>query len=168
MTPSSSKIYEVEKFNGRSSFSLWKIRVRSFLVLQRLSKVIDAVFSEEIKESEKPSSSKVEKVKEVKKLNQDDNVDAPVQQQSYNIAIGRENGVINRPRRFTNVVDRNPLRYVNLVKFALSVVENIDVLEPNSYKEDISNSEGQKVIGCNEFSKERKAIKGLKHQDISE
>lgn len=54
-------------------------------------------------------------VEEVQNVNQDDIVDAPVQQQSYSIATGREKRVINRPKRFANVIDENLLEYANFV-----------------------------------------------------
>ena len=53
MSSSSSTKYEVEKFDGGSSFSLWKIRMKSSLVLQGLWKAIDEDFPEEMKEAEK-------------------------------------------------------------------------------------------------------------------
>lgn len=53
MSPSSSTKYEVEKFDGGSSFSLWKIRMKSSLVLQGLWKAIEEVFREEMKATEK-------------------------------------------------------------------------------------------------------------------
>lgn len=50
-----------------------------------------------------PSSSEEE---EVQNINQEDNIETYVQQ-SYNFATGREKRVINRPKRFANVVDKN-------------------------------------------------------------
>lgn len=76
-------------------------------------------------------------------VNQDDIVDAPVQQQSYSIATGREKRVINRPKRFANVVDENLLGHANFVEFALSVAETINVLKP---KEVISSSKADQWI----------------------
>ncbi|KAJ4849749.1 hypothetical protein Tsubulata_046314 [Turnera subulata] len=43
---SSSAKYEIEKFDGGSSFSLWKIRMRSSLVLQGLWKAVSENFPE--------------------------------------------------------------------------------------------------------------------------
>jgi len=60
-------------------------------------------------------------MEEVQNLNQDDNVDAPIQQQPNNIATCSEKRVINRLKRFANVVDENLFGYANLVEFALSV-----------------------------------------------
>src|SRR3954462_4396207 len=45
--------YEVSKFHGGTSFSLWKIRMRSSLVLQGLRKAIEEKFSDDSTESEK-------------------------------------------------------------------------------------------------------------------
>src|SRR3954471_5457314 len=45
--------YEVPKFDGGTSFSLWKIRMRSSLVLQGLWKAIEEKFSDDSSESEK-------------------------------------------------------------------------------------------------------------------
>src|SRR5262249_50761820 len=53
MASTSSAKYEVEKFVGRTSFSLWTIRMRSSLILQGLWKAIEEKFSEDMKESEK-------------------------------------------------------------------------------------------------------------------
>ncbi len=50
---SSSIKYEVEKFDGALSFSLWKIKIKSFLILQGLWKAIEVNFLEGIKEAEK-------------------------------------------------------------------------------------------------------------------
>ncbi|XP_057989346.1 disease resistance protein RPV1 [Hevea brasiliensis] len=49
----SSMKYEVEKFNSGSSFSLWKIKIKSSLILQGLWKAIDDNFLEGTKEAEK-------------------------------------------------------------------------------------------------------------------
>src|SRR3954471_19451833 len=45
--------YEVPKFDGGTSFSLWKIRMRSSLVLQGLWNAIEEKFSDDSSESEK-------------------------------------------------------------------------------------------------------------------
>ncbi|KAK6786428.1 hypothetical protein RDI58_014953 [Solanum bulbocastanum] len=52
MSPLSSTKYEIERFDGGSNFSLWKIRMRSSLVLQWLWKVIEEDFPKELKELE--------------------------------------------------------------------------------------------------------------------
>src|SRR3954471_17495988 len=44
MVPTSSAKYEVPKFDGGTSFSLWKIRMRSSLMLQGLWKVVEEKF----------------------------------------------------------------------------------------------------------------------------
>lgn len=62
-------------------------------------------------------------------INLDDNDDAPMQQQSYSIATGKER-VLNQPKRFRNMIDENLFRYKYFVEFALSGAETIDVLEP--------------------------------------
>lgn len=72
-------------------------------------------------------------------INQDDNNDARIQQQSYNIEIGRRKRVTNQQKRFANVVDVN-LLYENFVEFALSIAKTINILEPNSYTKAIYNS----------------------------
>src|SRR5436189_3712177 len=43
--PTSSAKYEVPKFDGETSFSLWKIRMRSSLMLQGLWKAVEEKFS---------------------------------------------------------------------------------------------------------------------------
>src|SRR5436190_18600981 len=43
--PTSSAKYEVPKFDGGTSFSLWKIRMRSSLMLQGLWKAVEEKFS---------------------------------------------------------------------------------------------------------------------------
>src|SRR4051794_5328669 len=43
--------YEVPKFDGGTSFSLWKIRMRSSLILQGLWKAVDEKFSGVLEES---------------------------------------------------------------------------------------------------------------------
>ncbi|XP_073112178.1 uncharacterized protein [Elaeis guineensis] len=50
---SSSTKYEVEKFNGGSSFSLWKIKIKSSLILQGLWKAVENNFLEGMKEADK-------------------------------------------------------------------------------------------------------------------
>ncbi|KAG5600939.1 hypothetical protein H5410_032309 [Solanum commersonii] len=92
-----------------------------------------------------PNSSTVE---EMQDINQDDNDDAPIQQQSYSIAIGRKKRVINQRKRFANVVTENLFRYENFKEFALSVAETIDVHGPNSYKEAISSSKVDRWVGA--------------------
>ncbi len=50
---SSSKKYEMEKFDSGSSFSLWKIKIKSSLILQGLWKVIEDNFSGGMKKAKK-------------------------------------------------------------------------------------------------------------------
>ncbi len=45
--------YEIEKFDGGSRFSLWKIKIKSSLLLQGLWKAIKDNFLEGTKEAEK-------------------------------------------------------------------------------------------------------------------
>ncbi len=45
--------YELEKFDGGSSFSLWKIKIKSSLILQDLWKAMEDNFPKGIKEVEK-------------------------------------------------------------------------------------------------------------------
>ena len=45
MVTHSSAKYEVPKFDGGTSFSLWKIRMRSSLMLQGLWKAVEEKFS---------------------------------------------------------------------------------------------------------------------------
>lgn len=90
------------------------------------------------------SSSEVEGCK---KINQDNNIDAPMQQILYRIAPNREKRVIDQPKRFVNIVDKNLLGYRNYVKFSLLVVETVDVIDPNSYEESISILEVCRCVG---------------------
>lgn len=71
---------------------------------------------------------------EVQNINQYDNVDAPVQQELYSIAIGKEKRVINRPKKFANVIDKNLFGYENCMKSSWSVAKSINMLKPNSCK----------------------------------
>ena len=87
-------------------------------------------------------------MEEVQNFNQDDYVDAPIQQQPYNITTGKKMRVINRPERFANVVDENLLGYANCEKFALLVAETIGVLDINSYKKSIPSSEADRWVGA--------------------
>ncbi len=50
---SSSTKYEIEKFDGESSFSLWKIKIKYSLILQGLCKAIEDNFPKGMKEAEK-------------------------------------------------------------------------------------------------------------------
>ncbi len=50
---SSSTKYEMENFDGGSSFSLWKIKIKSSLILQGLWKAIEDNFSEGMNEAER-------------------------------------------------------------------------------------------------------------------
>ncbi|KAF3662394.1 hypothetical protein FXO38_11188 [Capsicum annuum] len=77
-------------------------------------------------------------VEKVKNINQEDNFDAPVQQQQlYSIATSRKNRVINRSKRFANVVNENLLGYANFLKFSLLFAKTIGVLDPSNSKEAI-------------------------------
>lgn len=60
------------------------------------------------------NSSNVEQVQDI---NQDDK-DAPIQQQSYNIATSRKKRVINQQKQFANVVTENLFRYAKFIEFS--------------------------------------------------
>jgi transposase InsO family protein len=74
--------------------------------------------------------------------------EAQEQQQGYSIAAGRQRRQSKLPQRYANVVDGNLVGYANLVEFALSVAEIIDVDEPSSFNEAISGSEADEWIGA--------------------
>src|SRR3954469_9806611 len=106
-------------------------------------------------------------------------IGAPELQQTYSITTGRERRQI-----------RPPTRYVNMVAYALTVAESLDLQEPSSYREAISGSdadqwigamdeeieslrknqtwqlvslpEGQKVVNCKWVFKKKKGIAGVK------
>lgn len=61
-------------------------------------------------------------------ISRDDNDDAPMQKQSYSIATCL---TIQKDLQ-TCMVDENLFEITNFIKFILSVIEIIDVLEPHS------------------------------------
>jgi len=62
--------------------------------------------------------------------------DDTLQEQQYSIATGRARKQIRPPKRYA---------YADMVAYALSVVESIEILEPSTYNEAISSDEAAEL-----------------------